>query len=182
MTTFTMRRLLLITLVCCVATTSVMVLGFPRAMIALIHTSQVKSAGGWGKIYHMHELATADDRQVVKPNRDTLYSSVVIDLANGPVVINIPAYHRYWNVQFMDSSSNVFAYLGSRLTPGKQDSSALITPAGYHGETYGLDTIEATSKKIWLVYRFHVTDENDIATAVAVQNKLGITPIEAFSR
>ena len=121
----------------------------------------------------------AQDRQVAKPNRDTIYSSVVIDLAMGPVLIKVPPYARYWNVQFIDASSNVFGYMGSRLGNADSDRTALLVPQDYQQDTGELRIIRATSNKVWLVYRFHVVDANDIAAAVQVQNNLELITSQA---
>jgi len=173
-------KLILLTLLSCVLTTSLLVFVFPNGFIYLIQTMQVRSAGGWGKFYHMRELATSKVRDVAKPNRDTLYSSTVIDLRNGPVVVYVPAYDKYWNVQMMDNRSDVFGYLGSRTHGTGHATTALIVPPGFSGESAGLPTIEATSNKIWLVYRFLVTTEDDIVGARKVQDQLELIPLAEY--
>jgi hypothetical protein len=180
MASFRARRFLSLVLLSCGITTVIIVLVFPRGFIALIQTMQLESAGGWGQITHLRELATAQDREVAKPNRDTIYSSVVIDLARGPVVIAVPPYAHYWNVQFIDASSNVFAYMGSRLGNEDSDRTALLVSPAYRQQAGELRIIRATSDKVWLVYRFHVIDEHNIAAAVAVQNSLEVIPLRAL--
>lgn len=170
-------KLLLLALISCALTTSLSVLVFPYGFIYLIQNMQVRSSGGWGKLYHMRELATSKVRDVVKPNRDTLYSSTVIDLHNGPVVVYVPAYDKYWNVQMMDNRSDVFGYLGSRTHGTGRDTSALIVPPGFTGGSAHLPMIEATSNRIWLVYRFLVTSDEDIAVVRKVQDQLTLTPL-----
>src|SRR5262249_35448725 len=46
--------------------------------------------GGVGKLYHRREVVPVDKQTVVRPNRDTLYSSAVFDLDAGPVTITLP--------------------------------------------------------------------------------------------
>lgn len=180
MASLQLRRFLGLVLLSCGIVTILFVLAFPRGFIALIQTMQLKSAGGWAKIYHLRELATAQDREVAKPNRDTLYSSVIIDLAMAPVVIRVPPYARYWNVQFIDANSNVFAYLGSRLGNDESHRTALLVSPDYQLEASELPIIRATSDKVWLVYRFHVVDESDMAAAVALQDNLEVIPFKAL--
>jgi len=59
--------------------------------------------GRFGKFIHRRELVPADSRGVVRPNRDTLYSSTVFDLNAGPVTISLPdAGNRYMSMQVID--------------------------------------------------------------------------------
>ena len=90
-----------------------------------------------------------------------------------------PPYARYWNVQFIDASSNVFGYMGSRLGNEDSDRTALLVPQDYQQDTGERRIIRATSNKVWLVYRFHVVDANDIAAAVQVQNNLELITSQA---
>ncbi|RJF98549.1 DUF1254 domain-containing protein [Noviherbaspirillum saxi] len=50
----------------------------------------VVERGGFGKFQHRRELVPVDKQGVVRPNRDTLYSSAVFDLDAGPVTITLP--------------------------------------------------------------------------------------------
>src|SRR5262245_37577356 len=45
---------------------------------------------GLGKITHRRELVPIDRQTVIRPNRDTLYSSGVFDLDAGPVTVTLP--------------------------------------------------------------------------------------------
>jgi hypothetical protein len=46
--------------------------------------------GGFGKFLHRRELVALDRQGVIRPNRDTLYSSAVFDLDAGPVTVTLP--------------------------------------------------------------------------------------------
>ncbi len=173
-------KLLSLTLISCALTTSLLVLVFPSGLIFLIQNMQVRNTGGWNKFYHMRELATASARDVVKPNRDTLYSSAVIDLHNGPVVVYVPAFDKYWNVQMMDDRSDVFGYLGSRTHGKGHATTALIVPPGFTGDRTRLPIIEATSNKVWLVYRFLATTDEDLAAARKAQDQLELIPFADY--
>lgn len=52
--------------------------------------SMVVSRGGFGKFVHNRELVPIDSQIVIRPNRDTLYSSAVFDLDAGPVTVTLP--------------------------------------------------------------------------------------------
>jgi len=52
--------------------------------------NRVVGRGGFGKFVHNRELVPIDSQVVIRPNRDTLYSSAVFDLEAGPVTVTLP--------------------------------------------------------------------------------------------
>ena len=52
--------------------------------------SRIAGAGGFGKLNHRRAPPSVDAQDVVRMNRDTLYSSGVFDLDAGPVTIALP--------------------------------------------------------------------------------------------
>ncbi len=68
----------------------------------------VVKQGGFGKLFHRRVLSPIDDQDVIRLNRDTLYSSVVIDLNAGPVTITLPdAGQRFMSMQVFDENEYV---------------------------------------------------------------------------
>jgi hypothetical protein len=63
---------------------------FTRAETDLYFNTGVKQAGGTGKFFHYREPMAIDKQTVVRANRDTLYSSAVLDLDAGPATISLP--------------------------------------------------------------------------------------------
>ena len=49
------------------------------------------STGGFGQFLHIRQPTPLDRQDVIRMNRDTLYSAVVLDLAAGPATISKPA-------------------------------------------------------------------------------------------
>lgn len=62
---------------------------FQRAESDLYFGSTVRQ-GGFGKFFHYRSPTPIDRQEVVRMNRDTLYSSAVFDLDAGPVTITLP--------------------------------------------------------------------------------------------
>jgi hypothetical protein len=88
------------------------------------------NSGQFGKFIHGRELFPAGSRLVIRPNRDTLYSSAVFDLNAGPVTISLPdAGNRYMSMQVIDEdhfSQAVVYGAGSYTFPGEKAYSRYI--------------------------------------------------------
>src|SRR5579871_1633918 len=70
--------------------TPVTVDSFPRAESDLYMSNAVKDAGGTGKLFNHREAMAIDKQTVIRSNRDTLYSLVILDLDAGPATITMP--------------------------------------------------------------------------------------------
>jgi len=55
-----------------------------------VYFALIAKGGGFGKFMHARDLAPIDQRGIIRPNRDTLYSIAVFDLDAGPVTITLP--------------------------------------------------------------------------------------------
>jgi Protein of unknown function (DUF1254) len=63
---------------------------FPRAETDLYFSNFIKGAGGIGRFMHNRLPTPIDKQDVIRMNRDTLYSLAVFDLDAGPVTITLP--------------------------------------------------------------------------------------------
>jgi len=75
---------------------------YNRAQTDVYFAGVVKS-GGFGKFRHGRELAPPVQQGIVRPNRDTLYSFVIVDLDAGPATITLPdAGKRFMGLQVVN--------------------------------------------------------------------------------
>jgi hypothetical protein len=67
----------------------------------------VVKQGGFGRFAHHRELMSIDKQDVVRANRDTLYSGAVFDLDAGPVTITLPdAGRRFMSMMVIDEDQH----------------------------------------------------------------------------
>lgn len=84
-------------------TVPVTVENFIRAESDMYMTNVATMEGGFGKFEHHRELSDVDKQAIIRQNRDTLYSGIVLDLDAGPVTITLPdAGDRFISLQVID--------------------------------------------------------------------------------
>lgn len=72
------------------------------------YMAAVVKRGGMGQFAPVRELATPEMNLVVRPNRDTLYSTALFDLDAGPVTIRLPdAGQRYLSMMVINGDHHV---------------------------------------------------------------------------
>ncbi|MGX1234738.1 hypothetical protein AB7M71_007830 [Bradyrhizobium japonicum] len=75
---------------------------FIRAESDLYFSAVALKEGGFGKFEHKREVSPVDNRNVIRQNRDTLYSAAIFDLDAGPVTITLPsAGNRFMSLQMI---------------------------------------------------------------------------------
>ena len=141
-----------------------------------------KGAGGTWKLFHRRGIINSDYKEIVKPAVDFLYSSAILDAAEGPHVISIPPIDRYFTFQFMEDDTDVFDYIGSRTHGRNKALNILITPNGFEGETLGLETIEMKTDKVWVLARFQIFNKEDVPNVQSIQNAIRFIPLADWNQ
>lgn len=130
---------------------------------------------------HTQRLLGPNDREVVSPNNDTLYSNTWLDLAGGPVLIDSPDMaDRYWTLGLLDAWTNPFAYIGRRTT-GNRAQRTLVHGPNWHGEVPAgvSQVIAAPGFDVWIIGRILVDDSAaDLAQVHALQAQLKILRLD----
>lgn len=131
---------------------------------------------------HTHRKLGPDDREVVSPNNDTVYSNAWLDLSQGPVLIDTPDFgERYWTLGLLDAWTNPFAYVGRRTT-GHRRQRTLVHGPGWRGERPAggvSQVIAAPGDDVWLIGRILVDDTAaDLETVRALQAELRMSRLD----
>lgn len=142
---------------------------------------------------HMRAYPGADDRAVVRPNFDTLYSVAYLDLRAEPVVVSVPdTGGRYYLLPMLDMWTDVFASPGWRTT-GTGPGHFVLVAKGWRPDEraslirdYGLpddaQVIEAPTPMVWIIGRTKTDGPEDYAAVHAIQDGFRITPVAQWGR
>ncbi len=132
---------------------------------------------------NMPAYPTADMKDVVRPNFDTLYSSAWLDLTKDPVVVSVPNTHgRYYLLPMLDMWSDVFASPGWRTT-GTGEDNFLITPPGWNGAApSGMTRISAPTLYVWIIGRIKTDGPPDYDAVHKIQAGFRIKPLAEWGK
>jgi len=132
----------------------------------------MKSEIGVNVFSHKSQLSTYTDREVVRPNNDTLYSAAWLELDEGPLVLEYPDMSdRYFSFEFLGTDTTVSNVIGSR-TAGQEAKSVLIVGPGWRECDHSYDrVIRLPENTAWLLGRTLVDGVDDLSSATKVMKK-----------
>jgi hypothetical protein len=129
---------------------------------------------------HARAFAAPQDRTVVAPNVDTLYSIAQLDLGKGPIVLSHPAMgKRYFVFELVDPYTNVVGYVGTRTTGSMQARFAIAWTGRRNAKApRGVRVVRSRSRRLWVIGRTLATDTpSDLKAARKLQRKYALTPL-----
>jgi hypothetical protein len=136
---------------------------------------------------------SASDRVVVRPNFDTLYSVVWLDLTAEPVIVSAPETNgRYYLLPMLDMWTDVFASPGWRTT-GTQAQHFLVAPLGWRPdlrdrfiEEFRLpretQRIDAPTPRAFIIGRTKTDGPQDYDAVHEIQAGFKVTPLSEWGR
>jgi len=114
-------------------------------------------------------------------NLDTLYTIGVLDLSKGPEILSLPnVTNRYYDIEFVDTRGDDFAYVGSRTTGGNAGN-FLISGPGWQGTLPGgVTQIASPDDNVLLIGRVLVQNESDVSVAYNISVQMHLTPLSGW--
>jgi hypothetical protein len=120
---------------------------------------------------------------IVRPNNDTFYSIVYMDLRSEPMVISVPAItdKRYYSFQLIDLYTHNFDYIGTRKT-GFGAGSYVIAGPNWNGEKPDGITrvIQTECNFVVALGRTQVYSPDDVENAKKVMEDYKAQPLSGF--
>ncbi|TGD84191.1 DUF1254 domain-containing protein [Mycolicibacterium sp. CH28] len=139
--------------------------------------------GPWNQVHSTARVYTPADTAVQTPNSDTPYSMLGADLRAEPLVLTVPPIEtgRYYSLQFVDSYTYDFAYVGSRTT-GNGGGTYLLAGPGWNGvKPPGVtDVIRSDTDFTLVIYRTQLFGPDDLDNVKKIQAGYTAQPLSAF--
>ncbi len=125
---------------------------------------------------HTRRLRSPEDKEVVTPNNDTLFTNAWLDLSEGPLIIETPSMgERYWVLGFLDAWTNPWAYAGRRTTGGGAQRLFVHGPRWEGKVPANVKQIRAPGDDVWVIGRILVdSDPADLARVHTLQDQFRI--------
>ena len=139
--------------------------------------------GAVNSFNHFRKFPEAEDRAVVRPNFDTLYSSAWLDITDEPMIISVPdTKDRYYVLPIMDMWTDVFAAAGKRSSGTKAGNYALVSK-GFKGKLpKGVEAIEAPTPTMWIINRIQTNGPKDYKFVNGLQDGFKVTPLSQWGK
>jgi hypothetical protein len=132
----------------------------------------------WG---HARALMTPEFRAVETPNTETLYSTALIDVADGPVIVVHPDFgDRYYRTSIWELHGDTHT-IGGR-TYGNHPPPLAIVPLGWDGELpAGVEAIEVRSRYTIVGPHIAVYGPDDLPDVHALQDQLKLHELTGYA-
>jgi len=160
---------------------------YPMVMMSATRDATVSPAR-YNTVNHSRNFPDHAFRRVVRPNVDTLYSTVWFDLIEEPVVLELPdSGGRYYLMPIHDAWTNVTTSIGSR-TSGNGPQGYLVTGPSWVGNVPdGLTVIKSPTNTAWAIGRSDTAAANadgspsdDMKATFKFQSALSVTPLSRW--
>jgi len=130
------------------------------------------------------ELSGPEDTIIVRPNNDTFYSAVWMDLSEKPQVLSVPAITdgRYYAFQIIDMYTHNIDYVGTRAT-GFEAGDYLFVGPDWEGEVpEGIsEVIRSETNYLLALCRTQVFGPDDVEEAIAVMEEYSVLSLDVYN-
>ena len=154
-----------------------------RMLVALTNPQSPAFTADFNHFSAGRTLLGPETTFIIRPNADTLYGGVILDLRTEPMVIGVPEMEdsRYYSVQLIDSHTHNFGYIGTRTT-GNGTGQFMIAGPNWRGETPdGITQLIRTESYVPAgLIRIEVKGEDDLQRVHALQDLFAVTPLSEF--
>lgn len=120
---------------------------------------------------------------VVRPNADTLYSSLWFDVTKEPLIIHVPdSMGRYYLLPIMDMWTDVFSSRGTRTTGNTSHLFAIAGPDWKGDLPQGVDLVRSPTPIGWMIGRTQTNGKKDYESVYKFQAGFSTTPLSQWGK
>ena len=154
-----------------------------RRQLTNIEAGKMIGRGPMNTFSHIRAYPTADFKEVVRPNFDTLYSIAWLDLSKEPIIVSVPdTAGRYYLLPMLDMWSDVFAVPGKRTSGTRAADYAVVAP-GWKGKLPDeIEVIQSPTPYVWIVARTQTNGPSDYEAVHKVQDGYRVTPLSQWRK
>lgn len=121
---------------------------------------------------HQRKLSGPDDRWVTTPNNDTLYSTLWLDLRQGPIALSVPDMQgRYYSLALLDMATNNFKVLGRRASGTRASTFVVVGPDWNQPLPPNARVIRAPANDVLVLSRILANGNADLPAVTALQDQ-----------
>jgi hypothetical protein len=132
---------------------------------------------------HMREFPDPSFTIVVRPNADTLYSSLGFDVTREPLVVSVPdSGGRYYLLPFLDMWSDVFTVPGTRTTGNGAQTFAIVGPNWKGSLPKGVKEYRSPTGQGLLIGRTQTNGKEDYEAVRKFQDGMKAVPLSAYGK
>ena len=126
------------------------------------------------QLVHARKLATPENKSVVTMNVDTLYSQIMMDLQDEPMILVFPESDRYMQMQVMDAWSNTVAVIG------EAGVYAFVRTGNEADLPADMIKIEIPTRLAWCIGRTLLKGNDDLPNVIALQDSMDFRPLHSY--
>ena len=164
-----------------------------RKQFTNVEPGKAPGRGPMNMFNNVPTYPSADDKVVVRPNFDTLYSVAYLDMTKEPMVVSVPdTGGRYYLLPMLDMWTDVFASPGWRTT-GTQAGNFLVAPPGWRPDLRdrfidefrlprNTQRIDAPTPLVWIIGRTKTDGPPDYDAVHKIQAGFKVTPLSEWGR
>jgi hypothetical protein len=137
----------------------------------------------YNQFSHAKAFTPVDLKVVIRPNVDTLYSSVNLDLGPEPIVLSVPATDRFFHLPILSLWTDVFAVPGTRTTGRNTARDFLLVAPNWQGAApAGLEIIRSPTRYAAIIGRTQTNGAADYENVHKIQAGYKLTPLSAWGK
>lgn len=126
------------------------------------------------QLVHSRALANPDDKSVVTLNVDTLYTQIMVNLQDEPMVLTLPGCDRFMQAQVLNAWSNTVAVLDAK------GDYAFVRKGADVLLPEGMTKVELPTQLSWVIVRTVLNGEEDLPNVLELQDAMDYRPLSFY--